>query len=574
MLWLDFAMRRDQLAWRRKATWLAAGALLLQTASCKQVWFRDTRGFASVMEPHGIAAIQWCMDKGHNLGMGCRNIDVLHVSNLAGGVFVLSAGDLTMWAPTLAEPKAGQAQFETIADLVRMAQDQNVSLLGNASERVIELLHLAPEETDSRYDPVISARQSFPVNLPYEAPQIQRSTTSSTTLTHTLLPFEKMLLTASQQVSELVYIKVAGSFSYVNLDNICVEIVETPQDCNSCAFLSPCRSEVVSSSRLTEFIGFQLPNPALGRSATVAKSDNHTVCMLVPEFHHVPFRLGTVTYHPTPNAYFLEEAQLVNVRTFLNPGWGTHIEVTCSNCSSHNRLVVRSVTVDKRCTNWKAQDRAILTSAFRDSLVARFSGGTSPTVMEDWLQTPPAFCTPPERSPCEGYIDEYGSGMLENEANTDVVQQGGVALFGLNSSRRLSANEKKAYFRHHSALCFYLNEAQPNGTLLGFAALRMDGHDLQGFVAFVCFFGVVLPLICMITALLHLNKQDRCKQYLQEIRLLLQREQLEREMSGATTVGDPAQSSSGPRALEAGGHAAVGTQRTGREYSLATPLMR
>ena len=62
--------------------------------------------------------------------------------------------------------------------------------------------------------------------------------------------------------------------------------------------------------------------------------------------------------------------------------------------------------------------------------------------------------------------------------------------------------------------------------------VRDLGYDVQAFVGFVCFFGIALPLICMVTVLLHVNKQQQCKQHVQEIRLQVQREQLAREMEG------------------------------------------
>ncbi|OLP96731.1 hypothetical protein AK812_SmicGene21013 [Symbiodinium microadriaticum] len=51
------------------------------------------------------------------------------------------------------------------------------------------------------------------------------------------------------------------------------------------------------------------------------------------------------------------------------------------------------------------------------------------------------------------------------------------------------------------------------------------------FIGFVCFFGVALPLICLVTALLHYNKYERCKHHVRHLRLEYQREQLERELA-------------------------------------------
>mmetsp|Transcript_9771 Transcript_9771/g.23204 ORF Transcript_9771/g.23204 Transcript_9771/m.23204 type:complete len:126 (+) Transcript_9771:2-379(+) len=54
---------------------------------------------------------------------------------------------------------------------------------------------------------------------------------------------------------------------------------------------------------------------------------------------------------------------------------------------------------------------------------------------------------------------------------------------------------------------------------------------MQAFIGFVCFFGVALPLICLVTALLHYNKYERCKHHVRQLRLEYQREQLERELA-------------------------------------------
>jgi len=59
----------------------------------------------------------------------------------------------------------------------------------------------------------------------------------------------------------------------------------------------------------------------------------------------------------------------------------------------------------------------------------------------------------------------------------------------------------------------------------------MDGPDMRAFIGFVCFFGVALPLICLVTALLHYNKYERCKQHVNQVRLDFQRSQLERELN-------------------------------------------
>merc|ERR1712039_528883 len=113
------------------------------------------------------------------------------------------------------------------------------------------------------------------------------------------------------------------------------------------------------------------------------------------------------------------------------------------------------------------------------------------------------------------------------------------ATFVLESSRRLLAQERQVLFHRRSAICFYPAVTGINGSvapalegwLVGFAAVHMDGADMQAFIGFVCFFGVALPLICLVSALLHYNKYERCRQHLHQMRLEFQRDQLDREIS-------------------------------------------
>jgi len=480
----------------RQAAWALLGLSLLGQVTCQYVEFQDDQGFKNdfAVDTEAANSLRWCQERG---GMRtCERASVLQVLYEPSlRQWQLQCG----WRSVVVGGDADQAQFDTMASLVTLAKDTGVPLGGSGAERVLELL-LLNRDADARREPVIRGAQSFPVAL------------------------------SQAQAPSPIYMKVEGHFAHVDTTKLCVTIVERPQDCNTLAFMEACESSVLESSRLTEYLGFELPSPSFSELGMPDSNHNHTVCMFVPQFRLVPFRLGRVDYHEYPIMYWLEEAERIGVRTFLNPGWSTLIEVQCVNCSMQNRLVVRSMMVDARCKNRILQERAIAAAAFRENQIARTTKEQRALWLE-FLEKQPVFCKAPPRSPCEGYIDnDLGSGLVST--NRD-----GLTRFGMNSTRRLSASEKKDYFHRRSALCFYPNEAFPNGTLIGFAALRMDGRDLQAFVAFVCFFGVVLPLLCMITALLHLNKQERCKQHLHEVRLLLQREQLEREMQGPTARG-------------------------------------
>jgi len=124
---------------------------------------------------------------------------------------------------------------------------------------------------------------------------------------------------------------------------------------------------------------------------------------------------------------------------------------------------------------------------------------------------------------------------IKSEAQIRRIESQQVAKFRLGSHIRLAAKERRHLFHHRSAVCFYPDDGAPQGWLAGYIEFHMDGPDVQAFVGFVCFFGIALPLICMVTVLLHVNKSQRCKQHVRELRLQLQREQLEAEITQRRT---------------------------------------
>lgn len=153
----------------------------------------------------------------------------------------------------------------------------------------------------------------------------------------------------------------------------------------------------------------------------------------------------------------------------------------------------------------------------------------SPGEKAGWYWPRGLPCPPPAHGPCSGYL-ETAFDIGGPDSGMRVGAAASSAFFTLSSGRRLAAKQRRELFRHPSALCFYPDAASPQGWLTGYVVFHMDGPDVQAFVAFVCFFGIALPLICIVTALLHVNKQQRCRQKVHELRLQVQREQLEREL--------------------------------------------
>mmetsp|Transcript_5266 Transcript_5266/g.12676 ORF Transcript_5266/g.12676 Transcript_5266/m.12676 type:complete len:512 (-) Transcript_5266:2-1537(-) len=492
--------------------------LLFAHVGCNKVTFRDGYGSQHVIETSGDG-LQWCCQDSWS---SCEEVLAIAVDSLAAGQFLLRSGLLQA---ALTEPQAGQAQFEVVAKISRWAAAKNIELSGNASKGVALLVDRAEKSPKVNKRSmirkmVLQKRQYFPISLPLPANDSQPGG-------HVSTEAAKMLMLRSPKQ---VHLQVAGDFTLLRarrqIKHLCVHIVDSSLACNSAAFVAQCRSSaIVKQAGLKKYLSFELPSPVLGDSGL---KTNHTVCMLFGDYSYVPFRLGQVDYHNYPIPYFLDEPLVVSVRSFLHPGWGSEVQAPCLNCSAHNRLIVRAIGADFSCKTWQMHDRAIVLRALRDHALAKMADVPSYLTEAD-----AKVCNPPKHSPCAGYIYEKGGETLWSDAAT-VSLSDGVATFSFQGSRRLSTQEQRLFFGRHSALCLYPNEGSPNGVLLGFVALRRDGLRVYAFVAFVCFFVLVFPLLCLVTAALHLNKHDRCTQHLQEVRLLLQRQQLDRELSGSS----------------------------------------
>merc|ERR1711865_1314553 len=65
---------------------------------------------------------------------------------------------------------------------------------------------------------------------------------------------------------------------------------------------------------------------------------NHSVCLWSISQGQGPTVAGRVTYYPLPKVRFIDKLVSMGVRTFLNPGWHRHVQVSCENCSAANRI--------------------------------------------------------------------------------------------------------------------------------------------------------------------------------------------------------------------------------------------
>ncbi|CAE7023989.1 unnamed protein product, partial [Symbiodinium natans] len=326
----------------------------------------------------------------------------------------------------------------------------------------------------------------------------------------------------------------------------CLTVVSQPQDCNSCAFgptsCSPAHLQAPEQARPdTRLLSYSLPRPDWlltpnSRYEEVAHN-SHSVCIreLGDDEDAVPTLrlLGALSYFRLPQMTFLKGILIVGVRTFINPGWSEEINLKCTNCSSVSQVVIRPISFDPMCRSVSQQMAAALRVAVRAGEVESSHidlSELSSARMEDVVlhgNVAGINCPLPAASPCGGYaegafaVGEAKASSFDDEHITYVLQ----------SSRRLSGHEKQVFFHHRSAICLYPGGPSNHGWLVGFAVVHMNVLDMQAFIGFVCFFGVALPLICLVTALLHYNKYERCKHHVRHLRLEYQREQLERELA-------------------------------------------
>lgn len=329
---------------------------------------------------------------------------------------------------------------------------------------------------------------------------------------------------------------VVIALNWTNATEPCVAVVARPEDCNTCSFgLDSCRAKShLHGPDQETLLMYELPRQPFMLTNDLNERHEHSVCIRELQNGTVPvFRLlGRISYYRKPQVSFIKNILIIGVRTFINPGWNQEIVLQCTNCSAASQVVVQPITYDSRCRSVTQQMMAALAVANRHQEMPS-SVDTSElrnSQMEEAAQHGTMAginCPVPSSSPCAGYAD--GAFAVGFRKSTDYDDQ--YATFLLESSRRLSGHEKQIFFHHRSAICLYPGGPAAHGWLVGFAVVHMNVLDMQAFIGFVCFFGVALPLICLVTALLHYNKYERCKHHVRQLRLEYQREQLERELA-------------------------------------------
>lgn len=374
-------------------------------------------------------------------------------------------------------------------------------------------------------------------------------------------------------------IEIPGQWQEGNAPGLCVALVERPEDCAR-AFQSGRACTATPLWHLSDhekFLAFEVPLPSFPLLAKGgALASHHSVCLrgvgplppYLPDAKPGLVLLGQVEYYRLPQVRFLLKEVRVGVRTFLNPGWRERIVLECWNCTAQSSIAIQPIQLGHLCRGLAQQSLAALAAAVRDGQVPAnvdmlhhknsmvdeivSSGGAAASLEAV------KGCEAPIPGPClrwdEGFRDVAIVGLSD-----DGPLGAGEASFTVESSRRLLTKERQLLFHRRSALCFYPDEKVSSGWLVGFVAVHMDSPDLQAFIGFVCFFGVALPLICLVSSLLHYNKNERCKQHVHILRLAYQRSQLDREIGARGRVRQGRAGAAGSSAGWAAGAGGVPT---------------
>lgn len=424
------------------------------------------------------------------------------LARLQGGQVVLA----NIHEATIAEPRPGPEQRELAMKMLILGRAHGVHVQGDAVEEL--------EDDQGHFGQAFAAETNEVFPVP----------------------------TDSSGLATFPIVVRSSFWSSLSRQRRCLSVVRSRDDCNSCAFApwSCVAAEMRHLDGTEDYSAFELQWERDGLSdqqvcIRTRSSEDHRVQMVT---------LGTLVSFSPPKVTFLKDIITISIRWFVNPGWNQAVELECVNCSFACRLVVRPLALDPLCRSETWQGLAALASAAAQNQVPlpQVDMGQQGSQMEQIVQqkgSPESqkgiSCTPPALPPCTGYAADALSMAPPFIDPSDLTK----VIFAVQGSSRLGSLEQEAFFHRRSAICFYPQGISSHGWLVGFADVHMDGLDVQAFVCFVCFFSVVVPLACLITGLMHINKNQLIRQHVQRMRLEVQHEQLRRELDPAYALESP-----------------------------------
>lgn len=263
-------------------------------------------------------------------------------------------------------------------------------------------------------------------------------------------------------------ISLAIQSSQMQVTNPCIRLVSALGNSTECAV-------VAGSLPGWAFFTLQRPNWTLGASPAKA-------AVFVGSFEW-----AAVEYILSPTLSNQTVSSEVAVRSFFRPGWSAELaRLTCTNCSTHNILVIASQAKDA----------------------------------------------------CEGRPQErnfFAHSMLKLvDPSLSFFESGNVEIssisFWTHSDARLSTDERRVLMSIPLQLCFYESVHAVRGTLVGSVDFMPDSGDAEVFVFLILFFLLFYPLMCIITWALNAAKMKRVLTCMRDIKDHIQTQQLEYEL--------------------------------------------
>ena len=90
--------------------------------------------------------------------------------------------------------------------------------------------------------------------------------------------------------------------------------------------------------------------------------------------------------------------------------------------------------------------------------------------------------------------------------------------------------ERKTWLHHKLVMCFYPDSTFTKGLVVGYANMKMDSADVEAFIILVLYCGIGLPLVCLITLLIHRQKCNLTRKRHRTVHFWLDRRRLEEEL--------------------------------------------
>jgi len=255
------------------------------------------------------------------------------------------------------------------------------------------------------------------------------------------------------------------------------------------------------------------------------QQDEHSALVRVGHFTILP----SVTIHPG----HIPVPFRANVKVFLNPGWILNVSVSCENCTKGHSMVVLKPMPHTCLDNLMVQ----ASGGFHDMNELINAETTNPDEPYHGVEDARDYYTEYEAlyeetckhrlsaHPCTGLAFDNALAVGYMNGEPGGLKQS--TIFVMKSDERMIIKKHEMMSRQY---CFYDNNMTVNGTSIGDVTFHLDGEDMQAFVSFIIFFGVAMPIICVVAGLLQVHKFDRCRQIQRQGLFDQERERMEREL--------------------------------------------